>query len=206
MCGYLYWGVTAGGVVRTWCRLDMNCSPLRWCSTRTMPASVSWRIALSTASTERRRRRARGCGADCYGPEGWTFRGGARPLPVASTSPRQGPRECRRWETSWSHAPPPVIGGRLPLMSGTPALPIVGGPWASQRQSFRIEVPCNISCNISRRIGVSAGQSRLLTARCHSLERDKTAGQKPPDLRLRWWPGAGSNRRPSDFQSDARTN
>jgi hypothetical protein len=23
---------------------------------------------------------------------------------------------------------------------------------------------------------------------------------------LLWWPGAGSNRRPSDFQSDARTN
>jgi Glycosyl transferase family 2 len=28
----------------------------------------------------------------------------------------------------------------------------------------------------------------------------------PCDLRFRWWPGAGSNRRPSDFQSDARTN
>ena len=87
-------------------------------------------------------------------------------------------------------------------MSGTPALPNVGGPWVSHRQSFRIEAPCNISCNISRRIGVSAGQSRLLTARCHSLEKDKTAGQKPPDLRLSRWPGAGSNRRPSDFQSE----
>jgi hypothetical protein len=87
-------------------------------------------------------------------------------------------------------------------MSGTPALPNVGGPWVSHRQSFRIEVPCNISCNISRRIGASAGQSRLLTARRHSLEKDKAAGQKPPDLRLWWWPGAGSNRRPSDFQSE----
>src|SRR5664279_4353515 len=58
-------------------------------------------------------------------------------------------------------------------MSGTPALPNVGGPWVSHRQSFRIEVPCNISCNISRRIGVSAGQSRLLTARCHGLEKTK---------------------------------
>jgi hypothetical protein len=27
-----------------------------------------------------------------------------------------------------------------------------------------------------------------------------------PKPRKRWWPGAGSNRRPSDFQSDARTN
>src|SRR5664279_1594007 len=67
-------------------------------------------------------------------------------------------------------------------MSGTPALPNVGGPWVSHRQSFQIEVPCNISCNISRRIGVSAGQWRLLTARCHSLEKDKTAGQKPSDV------------------------
>src|SRR5664279_4056451 len=70
-------------------------------------------------------------------------------------------------------------------MSGTPALPNVGGPWASHRQSFRIEVPCNIS----RRIEVSAGQSRRLTVRCHSLEKDITAGQKPLDLRLSWWPG-----------------
>ena len=89
-----------------------------------------------------------------------------------------------------------------PLMSGTPALPNVGRPWASRRRRFRIEVPCNISCNISRRIGVSAGQSRPLTARCHSLEKDKTAGQKPSDLRILWWPGAGSNRRPSDFQAE----
>ena len=37
-------------------------------------------------------------------------------------------------------------------------------------------------------------------------ENDKTAGQRRSDLRFRWWPGAGSNRRPSDFQSDARTN
>jgi len=37
-------------------------------------------------------------------------------------------------------------------MSEPPTLPNVGGPWAAHRQSFRIEVPCNISCNISRRI------------------------------------------------------
>jgi len=85
-------------------------------------------------------------------------------------------------------------------MGGMPAPPNVGGRWASPRRSFRIEVTCNISCNISRRIGVFAGQSRRLTARCHSLEEDKTAGQEPLDLRLSWWPGAGSNRRPSDFQ------
>jgi hypothetical protein len=133
-------------------------------------------------------------------------RGGARPWPVASTSPRHGPRECRRWETSWSRAPPPVIGGRLPP-DGWDASPAeCRRTLAAHCQSFRIEVPCNISCNISRRIGVSAGQSRRLTARCHSLENDKTAGQEPLDLRLSWWPGAGSNRRPSDFQSDARTN
>jgi len=31
---------------------------------------------------------------------------------------------------------------------------------------------------------------------------DKTAGQKRSDLRLWWWPGAGSSRRPSDFQAE----
>ena len=31
--------------------------------------------------------------------------------------------------------------------------------------------------------------------------RDKTAAQKGSDLRFLWWPGAGSNRRPSDFQT-----
>jgi len=30
---------------------------------------------------------------------------------------------------------------------------------------------------------------------------DKTAGQTRSDLRWEWWPGAGSNRRPSDFQA-----
>jgi hypothetical protein len=34
------------------------------------------------------------------------------------------------------------------------------------------------------------------------LWRDKTAGQTWSDLRFVWWPGAGSNRRPSDFQSE----
>jgi hypothetical protein len=55
-----------------------------------------------------------GCGSDCIRTRRLEGRGGARPWPVASTSPRHGPWECRRWETSWSHAPPPVIGGRLP--------------------------------------------------------------------------------------------
>jgi hypothetical protein len=34
-------------------------------------------------------------------------------------------------------------------------------------------------------------------------QRDKTAGHQRSDLQLRWWPGAGSNRRPSDFQAHA---
>src|SRR5680860_84846 len=33
---------------------------------------------------------------------------------------------------------------------------------------------------------------------------DKTAGQTRSDLRWKWWPGAGSNRRPSDFQDFER--
>ena len=49
-----------------------------------------------------------------------------------------------------------------------------------------------------------------------SMHVPMSAGRRPtnesrrPDtwsgLRLRWWPGAGSNRRPSTFQADARTN
>ena len=34
-------------------------------------------------------------------------------------------------------------------------------------------------------------------------QKGKTAGQTVSDLRWKWWPGAGSNRRPSDFTSDS---
>ena len=37
-------------------------------------------------------------------------------------------------------------------------------------------------------------------------EDTKTPEPTVVDLGFCWWPGAGSNRRPSDFQSDARTN
>ena len=59
-------------------------------------------------------------------------------------------RECCRWETSWRHVPTPVIDGRLRPDEWDAGPPIVGSPWASRRRTFRIEVPCNISCNISR--------------------------------------------------------
>ena len=56
---------------------------------------------------------------------------------------------------------------------------------------------------------ITPGQSgAIMVTHGHSTEghpglrRDKTAGQTRSDLRLRWWPGAGSNRRPSDFQAD----
>ena len=41
------------------------------------------------------------------------------------------------------------------------------------------------------------------------VQRQVLAGDGDRIVRMlgaRWWPGAGSNRRPSDFQSDARTN
>src|SRR5450759_4646547 len=34
-------------------------------------------------------------------------------------------------------------------------------------------------------------------------QKQEVAGQTPSDLQLLWWPGAGSNRRPSDFTSDS---
>ena len=35
-----------------------------------------------------------------------------------------------------------------------------------------------------------------------TMVRQETAGQGPLDLRLSLWPGAGSNRRPSNFQAE----
>ena len=39
-----------------------------------------------------------------------------------------------------------------------------------------------------------------------AVETSGRAAAQACDLGFFWWPGAGSNRRPSDFQSDARTN
>src|ERR1035437_945419 len=57
---------------------------------------------------------------------------------------------------------------------------------------------------------ITPGQSGVITVtRGQSTESDavhrkhKTAGQRVSDLRWEWWPGAGSNRRPSDFTSDS---
>ena len=82
-------------------------------------------------------------------------------------------------------------------------------------------------CNLSPRTGWArrasrVGQRAWTSSRRRSSERSsgplladllarrrrkttRPAGQRC-DLRFWWWPGAGSNRRPSDFQSDARTN
>ena len=49
-------------------------------------------------------------------------------------------------------------------------------------------------------------RSRSVPKWRHTPEDDKAAGHKAVTCGFGWWPGAGSNRRPSDFQSDARTN
>ncbi len=73
---------------------------------------------------------------------------------------------------------------------------------------------CNKSCNNSRSARVNVRFARSLEL-LHELWHDglsatagngKTAGHKPVTCGFGRWPGAGSNRRPSDFQSDARTN
>ena len=72
---------------------------------------------------------------------------------------------------------------------------------------------CDKSCDNSRSARVNVrfdGHLRCRTSyRTTRLRRtpgsSKTAGHKPVTCGFRW-PGAGSNRRPSDFQSDARTN
>jgi hypothetical protein len=73
-------------------------------------------------------------------------------------------------------------------------------------ESFRMEVPCDKSCDNSWPNEVSTATLGLSTGGSSVQRKHETAGQRGYDLRWEWWPGAGSNRRPSDFQSDARTN
>ena len=69
-----------------------------------------------------------------------------------------------------------------------------------------VEVPADGAVRAITR-AITPGQPTVITVtRGQSKEgdsvhrRDKTAGQRVSDLRWEWWPGAGSNRRPSDFQ------
>ena len=87
---------------------------------------------------------------------------------------------------------------------GPRAVPTPPGSWISTGQSFRFEVPCDISCDSSWLIGGNHGESRPVTRADASRSEAQTRRSQAYDLRLSWWPGAGSNRRPSDFQSEIR--
>jgi hypothetical protein len=67
---------------------------------------------------------------------------------------------------------------------------------------FRIEVPCDISCDNSWSIGGNHGESRSVIGAEAGPSEAQTRRPQACDLRFLWWPGAGSNRRPSDFQSE----
>ena len=112
----------------------------------------------------------------------------AAPL-AASFRSRPGPLRCVAWSKRRRQRPRRDVG-RVVTVEG----PADGAVRAITR-------------------AITPGQSGVITVtRGRSMEgnaarrRDKTAGQRVSDLRWEWWPGAGSNRRPSDFQSDARTN
>jgi hypothetical protein len=47
------------------------------------------------------------------------------------------------------------------------------------------------------------GHSRLVNGMQRAHLETQRRRSEAPDLRLSWWPGAGSNRRPSDFQEEA---
>ena len=69
----------------------------------------------------------------------------------------------------------------------------------ARRRSHDAATSCNISCNIWRQTTVSRGQSRSSTT---------LAPDAFPHVRRRftWWPGTGSNCRPSDFQWESARN
>ena len=76
------------------------------------------------------------------------------------------------------------------------------GRWASRPKSFRIEVPCDNSCDNSWPFGRYHGHSRSVEQWERSPPERQNRRSEAPDLRFSWWPGAGSNRRPSDFQGE----
>jgi hypothetical protein len=96
----------------------------------------------------------------------------------------------------WSE-PTASMGIRVQL-----AVCIHTGPWTSPSQSFRIDVPCDNSCDNSWPIGGNHGESRSVTGADVSRPETQTRRSQAYDLRFLWWPGAGSNRRPSDFQAE----
>jgi len=69
-------------------------------------------------------------------------------------------------------------------------------------RTFRIEVPCDNSCDNSWPIGGNHGESRSVTRADASRSDAQTRRSQAYDLLFQWWPGAGSNRRPSDFQAE----
>ena len=76
---------------------------------------------------------------------------------------------------------------------------------AGQRPARRVPrlrcTTCVPTCPQLPSIRASGGQSPSRSTNIAGLARKReTAGPRVSDLRLLWWPGAGSNRRPSDFQ------
>jgi hypothetical protein len=55
--------------------------------------------------------------------------------------------------------------------------------------------PSTVNSGCWRSVAVTVNEYRGLA------RKRETAGQRGSDLRWEWWPGAGSNRRPSDFQA-----
>jgi hypothetical protein len=105
--------------------------------------------------------------------------------------------------------------GHGPGRSGPPraAAPrsLLARAWSTAMPRVRNEGPKGPFRAITR--AITPGQSGVFTVtRGRSTQeharpsKQQNRRSEAPDLRFLWWPGAGSNRRPSDFQSDARTN
>jgi hypothetical protein len=74
--------------------------------------------------------------------------------------------------------------------------------WRFGRKSLRIDVPCDNSCDNSLPPRRMHGHSWSFNGRAPGPPDRQSRRSEAPDLRIPWWPGAGSNRRPSDFQAE----
>jgi hypothetical protein len=83
-------------------------------------------------------------------------------------------------------------------------------PPAPLFDAHRVRLATGVSCNIRAIAAENQGFSRYLADNSGVSTvvdgASEDAGQRLFSLVDRWWPGPGSNRRPSAFQADARTN
>jgi hypothetical protein len=99
----------------------------------------------------------------------------------------------------------PSTGDQSSAAVDTPLSVAQTGAQGSRPQCLDVENSCDISCNISGQSTVN----RVLGGRSTpspALARDaQNRRSRACNLRFWWWPGAGPNRRPSDFTAECQS-